>query len=48
MLALEDWGLATNWVKEYGGLPGTGFGLVPPEAGFDTVLGAVEFRPEPR
>jgi hypothetical protein len=29
VLARDEWGMATSWVRQYGGPPGTGFFRVP-------------------
>jgi hypothetical protein len=44
VLALDDWGLAGAWSKEYGGARGTGFVRVPPENVLSVYL-AAEYRP---
>ena len=44
VLALDDWGLAGAWTKEYGGSRGTGFVRVPPENALSVYL-AAEYRP---
>jgi outer membrane protein assembly factor BamB len=44
VLALDDWGLAGAWSKEYGGGAGTGFVRVPPENVLSVYL-AAEYRP---
>jgi eukaryotic-like serine/threonine-protein kinase len=44
VLALDDWGLAAAWSKEYGGAPGAGFVRVPPENLLSVYL-AAEYRP---
>jgi hypothetical protein len=44
VLALDDWGLAGAWSKEYGGTPGTGFVRVPPDNVLSVYL-AAEYRP---
>jgi len=44
VLALDDWGLAGAWSKEYGGARGTGFVRVPPENLLSVYL-AAEYRP---
>lgn len=44
VLALDDWGLAAAWSKEYGGAPGTGFVRVPPDNVLSVYL-AAEYRP---
>lgn len=44
VLALDDWGLAAAWSKEYGGAPGTGFVRVPPDNLLSVYL-AAEYRP---
>jgi hypothetical protein len=44
VLALDDWGLAGAWSKEYGGVPGSGFVRVPPENVLSVYL-AAEYRP---
>ncbi len=44
VLALDDWGLAAAWSKEYGGSRGTGFVRVPPDNAL-TVYLAAEYRP---
>ena len=44
VLALDDWGLAGAWSKEYGSGPGTGFVRVPPDNVLSVYL-AAEYRP---
>jgi outer membrane protein assembly factor BamB len=44
VLALDDWGLAAAWSKEYGGPRGTGFVRVPPDNVLSVYL-AAEYRP---
>jgi outer membrane protein assembly factor BamB len=44
VLALDDWGFAGAWSKEYGGARGTGFVRVPPENPLSVYL-AAEYRP---
>jgi eukaryotic-like serine/threonine-protein kinase len=44
VLALDDWGLAAAWSKEYGGARGTGFVRVAPENPLSVYL-AAEYRP---
>jgi outer membrane protein assembly factor BamB len=43
-LALDEWGLATSWVKEYGGAAGTGFVRVPGDDP-NRLYFAAEYRP---
>ena len=44
VLGLDEFGLASAWVKRYGGPEGTGFVRVPPEDPM-TVFLAAEYRP---
>jgi outer membrane protein assembly factor BamB len=44
VLAIDEWGLAAAWVKNYGGAPGTGFVRVPASDPFVAYL-AAEYRP---
>jgi hypothetical protein len=43
VLGMDDWGLASAWVKNYGGAEGTGFVRVPADDPF-TVYLAAEYR----
>ena len=45
VLGLDEFGLASAWVKRYGGPEGTGFVRVPPDEPM-TVFLAAEYRPE--
>ena len=46
VLGLDEFGLASSWVKRYGGPEGTGFVRVPPDEPM-TVFLAAEYRPAP-
>lgn len=46
VLGLDEWGLASSWVRRYGGPPGTGF-IRAPEGDLLALYLVAEYRPRP-